>query len=74
MGRKVRQTIQELGGTMPEDLTTPEKSVKQIEREVERKKLKGNKTVDEELFGNSNQFPMIKTEVEECIKTNMRKP
>lgn len=40
VGRKVRQTIQELGGTMPEDLPTPEKSVKQIEREVERKKLK----------------------------------
>ena len=41
IGRKVRQTIQELGGTMPEDLPTPEKSVQQIEREVERKKLKG---------------------------------
>lgn len=41
VGRKVRQTIQELGGTMPEDLPTPEKSVQQIEREVERKKLKG---------------------------------
>lgn len=40
VGRKVRQTIQELGGTMPEDLPTPEKSVKQIEREVERKKLR----------------------------------
>ena len=40
VGRKVRQTIRELGGTMPEDLPTPEKSVKQIEREVERKKLK----------------------------------
>ena len=40
VGRKVRQTIQELGGTMPEDLPTPKKSVKQIEREVERKKLK----------------------------------
>lgn len=40
VGKKVRQTIQELGGTMPEDLPTPEKSVKQIEREVERKKLK----------------------------------
>ena len=42
VGRKVRQTIQELGGTMPEDLPTPEKSVQQIEREAERKKLKGN--------------------------------
>ena len=41
VGKKVRQTIQELGGTMPEDLPTPEKSVKQIEREVERKILKG---------------------------------
>ena len=41
VGKKVRQTIQELGGTMPEDLPTPKKSVKQIEREVERKKLKG---------------------------------
>lgn len=41
VGAKVRKTIRELGGTMPEDLPTPEKSVKQIEREVERKKLKG---------------------------------
>lgn len=40
VGAKVRKTIRELGGTMPEDLPTPEKSVKQIEREVERKKLK----------------------------------
>lgn len=40
VGRKVRQTIQELGGTMPEDLPTPEKSVLQIEREQEQKKLK----------------------------------
>ena len=41
VGAKVRKTIRDLGGTMPEDLPTPEKSVKQIEREVERKKLKG---------------------------------
>ena len=33
VGSKVRQTIQELGGTMPEKLPTPEKSIKQIERE-----------------------------------------
>lgn len=39
VGRKVRQTIQELGGTMPEDLPTPEKSIQQIERE-QAKKLK----------------------------------
>lgn len=39
VGAKVRQTIKELGGTMPEDLPTPQKSIQQIERE--HKKLKG---------------------------------
>lgn len=38
VGAKVRQTIKELGGTMPENLPTPEKSIQQIERE--HKKLK----------------------------------
>lgn len=38
VGAKVRQTIKELGGTMPEDLPTPKKSIKQIERE-QRKEL-----------------------------------
>lgn len=37
VGRKVRQTIAELGGTMPEDLPTPEKSIKQIESEQKRR-------------------------------------
>ena len=40
VGRKVRQTIAELGGTMPEDLPTPEKSIKQIESE-QKKRIKG---------------------------------
>jgi DNA-damage-inducible protein D len=31
VGRKVRQTIQELGGTMAENLSLPEKGIKQIE-------------------------------------------
>lgn len=38
VGKKVRQTIKDLGGTMPENLPTPEKSIQQIERE-EKKKL-----------------------------------
>lgn len=38
VGKAVRQTIKDLGGTMPEDLPTPDKSIKQIERE-QRKKL-----------------------------------
>lgn len=40
VGKEVRETIERLGGTMPEDLPTPDKSIKQIEREVERKKIK----------------------------------
>ena len=33
VGAKIRKTIKELGGTMPEDLPTPKKSLKQIEKE-----------------------------------------
>ena len=40
VGKKVRQTIKELGGTMPEDLPTPQKSIAQIEREQEKRKLR----------------------------------
>lgn len=39
VGAKVRQTIQELGGTMPEDLPTPQKSIKQIEKLEQKKQL-----------------------------------
>jgi len=39
VGAKVRKTIKELGGTMPENLPIPNKSVKAIEKE-EQKKLK----------------------------------
>lgn len=39
VGAKVRQTIKELGGTMPEELPVPEKGVKQLGRG--RKKLGG---------------------------------
>ena len=40
VGKKVRETIKELGGTMPENLPTPEKSIAQIEKEQEKRKLK----------------------------------
>ena len=36
VGQKVRQTIQELGGTMPENLPKPEQSVKKIESAKEK--------------------------------------
>lgn len=37
VGAKVRQTIKELGGTMPEDLETPAKSIQQIKKESQKK-------------------------------------
>lgn len=43
VGAKVRKAIEDIGGTMPEDLPTPEKSIKQIEKE-QLKRLKDNKT------------------------------
>lgn len=41
VGQAVRQTIKRIGSTMPEDLPTPSKSAKQIEKE-KNKKLKEN--------------------------------
>ena len=46
VGKKVRKAIQDIGGMMPEDMPTPKKSLKELEREKkqlennERKKLK----------------------------------
>jgi len=41
VGKAVRETIKKLGGTMPEDLPTPEKSIQEIEEEnKEHLKLK----------------------------------
>lgn len=46
VGQKVRQTIVELGGTMPEALPTPEKSIQQIESAKKKLEVKapGKKT------------------------------
>ncbi len=40
VGKAVRKTIAELGGTMPEDLPTPDKSINKLEKEQDKKKLK----------------------------------
>ena len=37
VGKKVRETIKELGGTMPEDLPTPNKSLKELEKKEIRR-------------------------------------
>lgn len=43
VGSKVRKDIKDIGGTMPEDLPRPEKSIKQIEKE-QLKRLKDKRT------------------------------
>lgn len=47
VGSKVRQTIQELGGTMPEELPTPQVSIKQLENSVKiyREEIAETKTL-----------------------------
>lgn len=47
--KKVRETIKDLGGTMPENLPTPNKSIKQIEKEQEKRKLNKQNTESEEI-------------------------
>ena len=42
VGKTVRKAIEDIGGTMPEDLPTPEKSIKQVEKE-QIKKIKETK-------------------------------
>ncbi len=39
VGTKVRQTIKDLGGTMPEDLPVAKKSVGQLEKEVKKRSI-----------------------------------
>ena len=51
VGKKVRKAIADIGGMMPEEMSTPKKSLKELEREKkqletkEKKKLEGIKKV-----------------------------
>jgi len=51
VGKKVRQTIEELGGTMPENLPTPGEDLKKLERRVKssEKKMIGDGFVGKEI-------------------------
>ncbi len=42
VGKEVREAIKRLGGTMPEDLPTPEKSIQQLQREEQKRLKKGD--------------------------------
>lgn len=37
VGKTIRKAIKELGGTMPEKLPTPEKSIKELDKEELKK-------------------------------------
>lgn len=51
VGKEVRSAIEKIGGTMPEDLPVPEKSIQQIEKEqmkrLKEKAQKGKLMLDE---------------------------
>jgi DNA-damage-inducible protein D len=47
VGKKVRQTIEELGGTMPEDLPTPDEDLKKLEKRAKAQKKLGGNTNDQ---------------------------
>ena len=47
VGREVRNSIKRLGGTMPEDLPTPEKSLKELEKE---EKYNNNQHLDKKNY------------------------
>lgn len=51
VGREVRKAIEKIGGTMPEDLPTPEKGIQQIEKEqmerLQKKAKAGELMLDE---------------------------
>ncbi len=42
VGRKVRQTIEDVGGTLPEDLPTPKKSIQQLQHEEQQRLQQGS--------------------------------
>nr|DAX42283.1 MAG TPA: DNA-damage-inducible protein D [Caudoviricetes sp.] len=49
VGSEVRQTIKRLGGTMPENLPTPDKSIKKIEKEQQKKIAKADNPQTNEI-------------------------
>ena len=53
VGKEVRAAIKKIGGTMPEDLPTPDKSIQQIEKEqmerLKKKAKEGKLMLDEEF-------------------------
>ena len=47
VGKKVRKAIADIGGMMPEEMPTPKKSLKELERERKKLEIKEQKKLDE---------------------------
>lgn len=47
VGKKVRKAIADIGGTMPEEMPTPKKSLKELEKERKKLEIKEQKKLDE---------------------------
>ena len=47
VGKKVRKAIADIGGMMPEEMPTPKKSLKELEREKKKLEIKEQKKLDE---------------------------
>ena len=46
VGKKVRKVIADIGGMMPEDMPTPEKSLKELEKEKKKLEIKEQKMLE----------------------------
>ena len=46
VGKKVRKAIADIGGMMPEDMSTPEKSLKELEKEKKKLEIKEQKMLE----------------------------
>ena len=46
VGKKVRKAIADIGGMMPEEMPTPKKSLKELEREKKKLENKENKQLE----------------------------
>ena len=46
VGKKVRKAIADIGGTMPEEMPTPKKSLKELEKEQKQLENKRKKKID----------------------------
>ena len=48
VGKNIRETIKKQGGTLPEKLPTPDKSLKELEKEKRKNILPYNKNINNE--------------------------